>query len=140
MTADEAGVDSSFCGARATVSGVVELVPAAAPAERLLALPAEAARDRPYGEFVTHTHDYDQRVASLNLAGEALPRVGAVWPAGGMLDARAEIKAFQLSDEATPFVAATFLYQDQLATTAPGQGAYALFLMAAPGADGFETS
>lgn len=140
MTADESGIDPSFCGARATVSGVVELVPSAANAERLLALPADVARDRPYDEFTTYVHDYDQRVASLNLAGEALPRVGAVWPAGGMLQARSEIKAFQLADETSPFVAATFLYQDQLATTAPGQGAYSLFLMAAPGAGGFETA
>jgi hypothetical protein len=119
----------TYCGTRVTISGVVEVVPTAATAERLLALPALDGSTRDYGAYEELAHVYDQRVASLEIAQEAIPANNAVWPRLGVLDARQHIQAFDLSGTSGPFVAATFMYQDSLAVTPPGQGAYALFVI-----------
>lgn len=121
-----------YCGSRVRMSGVVELVPDAAASQRFLAMPAADAGEMTYGPFAQHQHVYDQRVASLSIAGEAIPRYGATWPAGGMLDIRDHIQAFQLRDAAEPWIAATFVNQDQLAIASPGQGAYGLFVIGRP--------
>lgn len=129
MFTDFAGTANGYCGARATVTGTVELVPSAAAAVRLMALSAADAGDRAYGEYQELQHVYDQRVASLEIAQEAIPQYGATWPRQGVLDARKHIQAFDLAGPGGPFVAATFLYQDELAVVPPGQGAYALFVL-----------
>jgi len=129
LNAEESGTADAFCGDRRQISGIVELVPDAAPADRFLALPADDAEDKPYGEFRLIQHDYDQRVASLTIAGEAIPRVGASWPEQGVLDAREHIHAFQLGDALGQSIAATFVVQDELAVGPPRQGAYALFVL-----------
>jgi len=134
MTADASGVAQDFCGPRATISGVVELVPPASTAERLLALPAATA-DREYQPFRALAHVYDQRVASLTLAGEAIPRFGANWPAGSLLEARQDIQAFQMVGTAGTSIAATFMYEDQLAVVPPGPRAYALFVLGVESGD-----
>ena len=132
MVADDSGPAEEYCGSRIRISGVVELVPSAAEAVRLLALPAVERAEAPYLPYEEHAHGYDQRVASLTIGGEAIPRYGAPWPAGGMLDIRAHIQAFQPSDAAAPWIAATFVNQDRLAVASPGEGAYALFVMGRP--------
>ena len=129
LLADESGTADTFCGDPTRISGIVELVPDAAPAERLLALPAADADDRPYGEFEAIQHEYDQRVATLSIAGEAIPRFGATWPEQGVLDARDHIQAFQLRSMLGRTIAATFVVQDELAVAPPRQGAYALFVL-----------
>ncbi len=126
---DRAGAADEFCGSPATVSGIVEVVPGAATAERLLALPAADAADRDYGDYQPLDHVYDQRVASLAIAQQAIPEYGATWPRQGVLDARKDIRAFDLPGSEGPYVAATFMVQDTLALAPPGQGAYALFVV-----------
>ena len=132
MAADRTGTAEGFCGSAPTVSGILELVPGASAVERFLALPASEARAAPYEAFRPLTHEYEQRVATLTFAQEAIPRVGAQWPEGGVLPTRQDIQAFQPLGTTSPTVAATFLYRDQLTVSPPGAGAYALFIVASP--------
>jgi hypothetical protein len=126
MSVTSTGVDSSFCVPRPTVSGVVEVVPEAAAAQRFMALPAAAASTRRYEPYHAYHHNYDQRVASLSMAAAAIQKLRAAWPSS-LLEARADIQAFQLAD--TDAFAATFLFRDRLAVAAPPEGAYSLFVM-----------
>lgn len=129
MTVSESQVDGTFCQPRPTVTGVVEMVPDAANAVRLLALPADGAAARPFETHRSWTHDYDQRVASLTLAQQAIPVVGAAWPPS-LLESRADIQIFRLPEASGPSVVATFLYGDRLAQGGPtAEGAYSLFVM-----------
>jgi hypothetical protein len=128
LTATETGTDARFCGTRPTVTGVVELRPGATGAQRLLALPVEAARDRGWEAFRSLQHDYDQRVASLALAGAAIGRVGAPWPPS-VLEARADVQALRMPDDPGASVAATFLFQDALSIAPAGRASYALFVL-----------
>jgi hypothetical protein len=137
LMADQVRTEGGFCPPRATVSGLVELLPEAAGTERLLALPAAAATARPYGEYRPLARDYDQGVASLAIAGEVIPRVGAPWPPEGVLAARADIQAFQPQGVGGQVFAATFLHRDELAAVPPGQGAYAVFVLGVPSGDGY---
>jgi hypothetical protein len=137
LKADTIGTVEEFCSPRASVSGVVELVPEANGAERLLALAADIGSRREYGEYAALQRDYDQGVASLNIAGDVIPRVGAPWPAEGVLAARQDIQAMQLDGVRGQAVAATFLNRDQLAVAPPGQGAYAVFVLGVPGGGGY---
>jgi hypothetical protein len=137
LTADATSTSDEFCTPRASVAGVVELVPEASGAERLLALAADVGTDRAYGAYAAPQRDYDQGVATLNIAGEVIPRVGAPWPAEGVLAARQDIQAIQVEGVRGQAVAATFLYRDQLAVAPPGQGAYAVFVLGVPGAGGY---
>lgn len=131
LTVDEVGVSAGYCPARRTVSGVVELVPPATEAERLLALPSDIGSGRTYDPFTPMEDVYDQRVATLTWAGEAIPRVEATYPPGGLLAARADIQVFQPAGAPGPAVAATFMYRDRLDIAPAPQGAYALFLLGA---------
>lgn len=128
MTITEVGEDARFCRPRTQVTGPVELAPGAASARRVLALRDTAATRRPWGDFRALTHDYDQRVASLALATEAIPRVGAAWPPS-LLESRADIQVFRLPEASGPSVVATFLHGDRLATGPAGADAWALFVM-----------
>lgn len=132
MVTDASEPAPEYCGSRVRVSGVVELVPTAADAVRLFAVPAVDGEAHPYETYEEHAHGYDQRVASISLAGDAIRRYGATWPANGVLDTRAHIQAFQLADAAAPWIAASFVNGDELAIASPGQGAYALFVMGRP--------
>ena len=129
LVTETARAADGYCGTRTSVTGVVELVPSAAAAERLLALPPADGAARDYGAYQELAHVYDQRVASLEIAQEAIPAHNATWPRLGVLDARKHIQAFDIGGAPGPFVAATFMYQDSLAITPPGQGAYALFVI-----------
>jgi len=129
MVVETTAPAEGFCGSRAAVSGVVEVVPTAAEAEHLLALPASEASQRAYGEYSAFSDVYAQRVATITIAGEAIPRNGATWPAGGVLDARQDIRVFQLPRSNGLTVAATFMYEDALSLSSPRQGAYSLFVM-----------
>jgi hypothetical protein len=137
LTVDSTGVDQGYCVARPTVMGMVELVPDASGVQRLMALPEAAASGRPYEPYHEYHHDYDQRVASLNLAGAAINQVGARWPAA-LLDARADIQAFRIAD--ADAIAATFLLSDRLAVSEPGDHAYSLFLIGTAVPGGYRNS
>ena len=133
LTADQTGLASEYCATTPTLSGTVELVPGATAVERVLALPAGEFRSTPFTELRPLTHDYDQRVASLNFAQEAIPRLGAPWPEGGVLSTRRDIQAFQPLGTERPTVAATYVVRDQLMIGPPSAGAYALLILASPG-------
>ena len=138
LTATATGLAEDFCVPRPTITGTVELVPNAATAQRFLALPASVASDRTYEPYQAHRHDYDQRVGSLNLALDAIPRLGAAWPPDGVLSARADIQTFQMVGAPAEAIAATFIYRDQLGVSAASPGAYSLFLMGHASEDGYE--
>jgi len=129
LTVDTASVSPSYCPARRTVSGVIELVPQASAAERLLALPSSVGRVRGYDAFGPLADVYAQRAATIAWAGEAIPRNQATWPGDGLVAARQDIQVFQPVGAPGPAVAATFMYRDQLQVSPSPQGGYALFLM-----------
>ena len=128
MIAQSVSPAIGFCGARSVISGVVELVATAANAERLLAMPADVV-NQPYEEYRELSHTYEQRVATLAIAGDAIPRYGATWPELGTLNARDHIQSFQLRNTPGQSIAATFMVGDDLDVGNPGQGAYSLFVM-----------
>jgi hypothetical protein len=132
VTVDDIGVAREYCGAAVTLAGTVELVPDASAAERVLALPVAEAGGAPFEPLRPLTHDYDQRVASLTFAQQAIPRVGAPWPEGGVLPARQDIQAFRPLGTDRPTVAATYLVRDRLTIGQPASGAYALLILSAP--------
>jgi hypothetical protein len=138
LTATTTGLDEDYCVPRPTISGTVELVPSAIGVELLMALPTDAASERAYDPYRVHRHDYDQRVASLTLAIEAIPRLGAAWPPDGVLSARADIQAFQMVGAPREAIAATFMYRDQLEMSATDAGAYSLFLMGQESVERYE--
>jgi hypothetical protein len=118
-----------YCGSRVSVTGIVELVPSAATAERLLALPARDGSTWEYHAYRSLAHVYDQRVATLQLAREAIPEHGAALPRVGVLNARKHIQAFDLTGPTGPYIAATFMNEDSLGVAPPGQSAYAMFVI-----------
>ena len=128
MIAQEVSIDDSFCTLRPTISGIVELVSEASDVEQLIALPIDVAGSRSFQPYTAYRHNYNQRVASLALASEAIPSVGAEWPPS-LLDSRTDIHAFQLPGEPRQAIAATFLHQDRMITSPPEPGAYSLFVM-----------
>jgi len=128
MIAQEVSVDDSFCTLRPTISGIVELVSEASDVEQLIALPIDVAGSRSFQPYTAYRHNYNQRVASLALASEVIPSLGAEWPPS-ILDSRTDIHAFQLPGEPRQAIAATFLHQDRMITSPPEPGAYSLFVM-----------
>ena len=126
-----------YCGGPPRVSGVVELVPSATAAERFLALPASDARGRPYLPFETHTDVFDQRVAALAIARDAIGRNGAPIPSDGVLSIREHTQAFQPVDASSSWIATTFVNQDLLGIGSPSQGAYGVLVVARPEGDGY---
>jgi len=126
---DRSDAGAGFCGDRTTVSGIVELVPSAAGVDRLLALPYSDAADRPYLQYTPLEHNYNQRIATLDIAQQALPEYGAPLPRQGVLDARRHIQSFDVEGQNGPYIAATFLNADDLVVGPPGRGAYSLFVL-----------
>jgi hypothetical protein len=127
--ADGVSQASEYCPVRPTLTGVIELVPTASAAERFLALPAEIAGSRAYETYSPLNDVYEQRVATLAWAGEAIARYRATPPPQGFVAARQDIRAFRTPGSATPLVAATFMHRDELSVGPPRSGAYALFVL-----------
>lgn len=125
------------CGLDFLVEATPQLLPAAVGGDRFLALPATEYGEWAFEDYAPVAHTYNQRVASLDLGRMALPRVGAPWPANGMLPVRRDIQAFRPAGDQTPSFAASFVVGDDLDTTPPGPSSYALFLIADQGAQGF---
>jgi len=128
MIAQEVSIDDSFCTLRPAISGIVELISEASDVEQLIALPIDVAGSRSFQPYTAYRHNYNQRVASLALASEVIPSVGAEWPPS-ILDSRTDIHAFQLPGEPRQAIAATFLHRDRMITSPPEPGAYSLFVM-----------
>lgn len=137
VSATASDSDPALCGLDRVLTGIPELRPEAAAAQRFLALSSEFAGDWAAATYAPLAHTYDQRVASLDLGRTALPRVGAPWPTNGMLPVRRDIQAFRIADDDRPSFAASFVVRDALDTSAAAAGAYALFLMADQGSGTF---
>ncbi|MEJ2206449.1 MAG: hypothetical protein P8170_20345 [Gemmatimonadota bacterium] len=136
LTVTDTDVDLEQCVAKPRVRGIVELVPDAANVDHVLALTGPEATRRPFGDFRVLAHNYNQRVASLNLASGIIQQLGMRWPAS-VLEARADIQAFHRSDSAEPSIAATFLLGDRLAVGESAPDAYSLFVLATRGPEGY---
>ena len=136
-TVTSVGTSSETCGLSLEAEATPQLLPAAATADRLLALPATGYGDWPFEDYAPMAHTYNQRVASLDLGRTALPRVGAPWPANGMLPVRRDIQAFRPTGDQSPSFAASFVVDDMLDTSPPSASSYALFLVADQGPQGF---
>lgn len=129
--------DPTACGPDLALTALPQLLPDAADTQRFVALPAAEAGSRPYDDYTPLEHNYNQRVASLTLGGAAVSRVGATWPAGGMLEIRRNMQAFRPQDAEWTSIAISFVVADGLNTSAAGPGAYSLFLMAEERPTGF---
>jgi hypothetical protein len=78
-------------------------------------------------------HTYDQRVAGLELAAEAISRAAAPWP-GSVLETRADMQAIPLDGDRTGAIAGTFLFQDALRVGPPlTRSAYDIFILGTGG-------
>jgi len=128
LTIATTATDTAYCQPRARVTGVVELMPGASGAVRLLALTDSAARRREWGTPRAQATEYDQRAGSIAMAAEAIRQVGAEWPES-LVESRGDIQSFRMGDAPGPSVAATFLLRDQLAVAEPGTGAWSLFVL-----------
>jgi hypothetical protein len=131
LTVDSVGAAEQYCPSTPSLSGTVELVPTASAVASVLALPATVASTLPFASLQARTHEYDERVASLTFAQEAIPRLGAPWPEGGVLATRQHIQMFQPLGTPEPTLAATYVVRDRIAMGPPSTGSYALFILSA---------
>lgn len=129
-------LDSTYCFARPRADGMVELVPEAVEARTFLALRDEQGASVPYGDFRPLQSSYDQRVATLDIAGDLIPSLSAPWPRS-ILDARRDLRVFALDGEDTGAMAVTFMYEDALAVGPAAENAYALFFIAENSGGGY---
>jgi hypothetical protein len=129
--------DLELCGFDLVAVADAEVDLSASDARRFLALPPSVAANVGSRAYQSVTHDYDQRVASLALGRDAVPRVGAAWPADGMLPVRRDIQAFRPEGTGVPSIAASFVVDDQLDTSTASPGSWAMFLLADQRPDGF---
>jgi hypothetical protein len=136
--AESGRVSTDYCGQRPSLRGVAELVPAAAQARQFIAIEGDALPARHSG-FQSPRHDYDQRVASLAMIRDAIPKLGATWPPS-LLEIRRDIQVFQDSGEDTPTIAATFVYEDGLTTGSAPSQAYSVFLLGEDRGTGYSSS
>ncbi len=128
MTVTGHGTDEGLCVARPSVDGVVELLPEAATASRLLALRSASGPARPFDTYAP-VGIPDLRPATVALGSAAIEGTGAPWPPS-ITAARADIQGFGVAGQQADFAAITFLYADQLAVGEPADpGAYSLFVL-----------
>lgn len=126
---DSVDYEAGRCGPVPVASGPVELRPEAMEAQSFVAVAQGDDPGLPYAPFADPTHNYNQRVEGLNLAGEALNQTGARWPPS-VLEMRADMQAVPLDGSVGGAIAATFLYQDALRVGDPlTEAAYSLFIV-----------
>jgi hypothetical protein len=110
----------------------VELLPSAATAQRFLALEGGFEGLTSIGSFLEEeAPSRAQRNAAQNLAGQALNELRAPWPPA-LQNIRRDLQPFQTGATEGPGVAATFVFQDEMATGPAGEDAYALFILGEP--------
>jgi len=132
-------VDSSTCGGRPGVDGVLELIPQAAQVQEFLALPDTVGQPRPRGTYAPLSATGGTRFESRRIFGEEIPRLGARYPSS-MDRARGELKLFTLRGSSAPAISSTYLFRDRLSTGEPtGSGAYSMMMVAERGPDGYES-
>lgn len=117
-----------YCSPRPGVRGVVELSPEAAEVREFLALEREAAEGIARGAYRSLESNLAQRNATVTIAAEVIPQVGAQWPTS-LPVARRDLQILPMASGGDA-VAATFLFRDELAVGEPSDGTYALFVLA----------
>lgn len=130
LVADSSGVGEGWCRPTPWVTGVPELIPAAATATRFLALPRSAVLGQwPHATGAFPTVGAAHRDASRLLGQTAIMRQEALWP-DDLTQARADLALTRLAPDAPPTVAATFMFRDRLAVEDPDNpAAYSLFVL-----------
>jgi hypothetical protein len=133
MRVDEVETSEEYCRPTPVASGLAEFVASAGSATRFLALPEGVVAGRPYGTYRAPSHTYEQRVAGLNLASQALARTGAIWPPS-VLETRADMQAIPLDGDESGAIAASFMYDDRLSVSEPESSrAYSIFVFGTGG-------
>jgi hypothetical protein len=120
---------TGWCEPRFALQGRMELTRSIANPSRLLAqtmVPASVAA----AVHEAPNHNYDQRVAGIELAIETIAQVGARWPES-VLATRQDMRAFDLGTRGRPAIAASFVFRDSLAIGPPeSDAAYSLMVIA----------
>lgn len=138
LRVDEVGVEEGFCRPTPVASGLAEFVSEGGTATRFLAIREDAVAQVRYADYRPMSHSYEQRVAGLNLASQALARTGAIWPPS-VLETRADMQAIPLDGDPTGAIAATFMYQDQLALGEPSSPrAYSMMVLGTGGPETYQ--
>ncbi len=137
VIAGEGQVVNTSCAPRSEVVGHLEVIPGAGEVRRFLALEKEVGSAWPahLPEFLRD--QYDQRVASLSLASEAISLAGAPWPPS-LLETRQDLQVFRLQGGEPPSVIATFLFRDRLGIGSAPDDAYALMVLGDPRQEAFQ--
>lgn len=138
LRVDGVDVEAGFCRPTPVASGAAEFVSGAGAATRFLAVPEGAVADVTYADFQAVNHTYEQRVAGLGLASQALSRTGAIWPPS-VLETRADMQAIPLDGDPSGAIAATFMYDDRLSITEPSSPrAYSLMVLGTGGPENYQ--
>jgi hypothetical protein len=139
LLGDSTWVDEDACTKPPVASGVVEVLPSAGSATRFLALDASHGELFSHGDYTARTVDQALRVTAANVAGTVIMDVGARWPSS-MGRARGDVQVFPVSPDEPPVIAATYLYEDQMAIAEATPASYAFFLLAEDGGQGYRFS
>jgi len=135
---DRVTFEPGRCGSVPVASGVLEIVPDAAGTTRFVALDEGAGEPRAFQGFTAPGHTYDQRVAGLGMATDAIGRLGATWPEM-VLETRADMQALPLDGDPGGAFAATFLFQDALRVGPPlTAAAWGIFVLGTASSSGFD--
>ncbi len=121
-------MSEEYCPPRPVAGGILELTLPAMEAQRFLALGDSLGGSWSFGAYAPLESEYAQRAASLDLAAAAITDVGARWPPS-LLNIRADLQVFPLPGREEAGVAATFLFDDQLAVRPPPEDAYSLMIV-----------
>lgn len=131
-------VDSTTCQSRPGVTGVLEVVPAAAGVRTFLALPDSIGAERPRGDYEPLESARSLRFESRRIFGEEIPRLRARYPSD-IERSRAELRLLSLPGASGPAMSSTYMFRDNLETSPPTRsGSYAMMMLAEPGPDRYE--
>jgi hypothetical protein len=137
MTVDSVMADDYLCTSRPGASGLAQMLPTAATAERFLALDSRDAPESDFGAFDSPEYTFQQGSASISLSAQVIPEVGARWPQEQWVNYRADIRAFAPAEGPELPFAATFLYRDLAAVGPPTDSTgYVIFVMGEQATDG----
>lgn len=123
-----------YCAPRPAVRGVVELAPGVSGISHFLALSNEAASGFSRGSYQPAESNLAQRNATVDIAAELIPQIGAQWPTS-LPVARRDLQIFRT--DSGELVASTFLFRDQMEVAEPSDETYALFLLAEEQGEGY---
>jgi hypothetical protein len=139
LAGDSIAVDGESCTQPPVVGGIVELVPEAAGANRLLALDATNAGGADWSPYAPTVVDQGWRSTAANVAGTVIMDAGARWPPS-MAGARGDVQVTRFREDEPPLLAGTYLYQDQMAIVEADPASYSFFYLAENRGTGYRTS